>query len=446
VCGPAGVVVYSCSDLTKPCFPPITRFGGVSCATLLGNTLVFVGRPCVREVQAQQALMDVTPNLSAWRSCSLTSDGDHSGYSAEEEDEDLVRNHGSRSVRFLDLPSGKLFAELYMKSAFCAVGFNYFHVVVVLEDCTYVYNFSDITDTLKNLHYRPDMDEAYSPVVNRDGEFGCKPVAVIQTPLNYNGVFALSGKDGSSSSILVLPGMKAGSALLYNLTSGSRIILEKLHSHPIAALALSKDGHILATCSEEGKLINLVSIEPRTLQSLSSDKLIIKALRRGNTASHPTCLSFNPDGTLLATASISGTVHVFSNPADEWGKLVETAIKGDCEKETSTWSWITKFVPAPTPYIWKDYIFSCPCEPNTRLICGWGCPKDSKSKNFLVTVETDGSFSSYNITSGTKIGSSKSVEMIVSDGNASGPQMLRGPLPEGSAAPAPAPAPVAEEE
>jgi len=184
--------------------------------------------------------------------------------------------------------------------------------------------------------------------------------------------------------------------------------------------------------------------------------LIVRSLRRGNSASHPTCLAFNYNGTLLATASVSGSVHVFSNPADEWKNLVEHLIKGDTEKPpapaeqqsfiSSTWSWVkqvsTSAISAATPYVMKSFDSSYYSTPQTRVMCGWGLT-DGKSKNILVIVESDGSFSSHDIISRSKISSFKTVEMTVSDGSATGPQMLRGPLPEGSVAPAPAPAPVA---
>ena len=423
ICGPAGCAVYSCEDISKP-EKVITCFGGIACAALYGKLLVIVGRPYVHEEQKQYSLMRDEPNLGAWRAASLTDKAVMGDLQTEEEDEDMVRNHGMRSVRIVNLNNCEVVAELFMKSAVCGVGLNALNLVVILEDCTYIYKTYDVISSAMKL---PKADLAYGPFINGDD---CKPVAVIPTPLNTNGIFALSSGDGNSHSVLALPGAKTGSVVIFDITEMTRFDVEELHGHAIAALAISCDGNVLATCSEEGKNIILCSISGRSLTSIPPKQLAIRTLRRGNTPAVPTCLVLNKDATLLASASVNGTIHVFENPAEEWNNLIEQRI-AECtgttpEPETpapqqqmsffsATLSAISSFYvslyQSAVPIFAKDYIATIgPLTPQTRIVCGW-----NNEKRTLVVIESSGNISTYMAPYTTKKASSALVEMRIDD-------------------------------
>jgi len=274
------------------------------------------------------------------------------------------------------------------------------------------------------LDYKGDgLDQAYGPIVNCELPNGCKPVFTIETSLNPNGVFALSGNREGCPTMLALPGDECGSVLLYNLTTTSNYKITKLHGHPVAAIAISEDCRMMATCSEEGKNINLACIEERVLRTVSHSDMIIRTVRRGNSASVPTCLSFNSDASLLATASVSGSVHVFSIPDKDWRERVTKKIDAtsgsvsepDPEPKSfysSAMSAMGRLYNAALPYVMKDFDATVNLSPNSRIVCGWTVSKDKPS---VIVVESNGSLSSFAMPSCSKIISSHVPVMTIGE-------------------------------
>ncbi|KIH93747.1 phosphatidylinositol-bisphosphate-binding protein [Sporothrix brasiliensis 5110] len=77
------------------------------------------------------------------------------------------------------------------------------------------------------------------------------------------------------------------------------------HSSELAAIALSRDGSLLATASEKGTLIRVF---------LTANNGRVAELRRGVDQVSIFSLGFNPSGTLLACTSDKGTLHIFDIP------------------------------------------------------------------------------------------------------------------------------------
>ncbi|EPE08035.1 wd repeat domain-containing phosphoinositide-interacting protein 4 [Ophiostoma piceae UAMH 11346] len=77
------------------------------------------------------------------------------------------------------------------------------------------------------------------------------------------------------------------------------------HSSELAAIALSRDGSLLATASEKGTLI-------RVFHTTNSGR--VAELRRGVDQVAIFSLGFNPSGTMLACTSDKGTLHIFDIP------------------------------------------------------------------------------------------------------------------------------------
>lgn len=82
------------------------------------------------------------------------------------------------------------------------------------------------------------------------------------------------------------------------------------HSSELAAIALSRDGSLLATASEKGTLIRVF---------LTSNNGRVAELRRGVDQVTIFSLGFNPSGTLLACTSDKGTLHIFDIPHQATG-------------------------------------------------------------------------------------------------------------------------------
>ncbi|EKX34605.1 hypothetical protein GUITHDRAFT_90449 [Guillardia theta CCMP2712] len=78
------------------------------------------------------------------------------------------------------------------------------------------------------------------------------------------------------------------------------------HKHPIAHLALNRDGSYLASASRSGELIRLWGTQQGT------SLVLMRELRRGSTAAAIYSISFSAKSDILCCSSDSGTVHLFS--------------------------------------------------------------------------------------------------------------------------------------
>lgn len=123
--------------------------------------------------------------------------------------------------------------ELTFRSLVRAVRLCWDHVVVVLEQKIYVYNFSD----LKVLHQ-------------------------IETISNPKGICEVSQLAGSL--VLVCPGLQEGQVRVEHYsTKKTKLIMA--HESRIACFAITRDGQLLATASSKGTLIRIFNTVGGTL-------------------------------------------------------------------------------------------------------------------------------------------------------------------------------------
>ncbi|KAH0785906.1 WD repeat domain phosphoinositide-interacting protein 3 [Histomonas meleagridis] len=74
------------------------------------------------------------------------------------------------------------------------------------------------------------------------------------------------------------------------------------HSHPLSVIKFNSNGSLIATASESGTLIQLFDVK--------SEQLIAK-FRRGKLPAAIMCIAFSYESEFLAVASAKGTVHIF---------------------------------------------------------------------------------------------------------------------------------------
>ncbi|AAS50247.1 AAL119Wp [Eremothecium gossypii ATCC 10895] len=107
-----------------------------------------------------------------------------------------------------------------------------------------------------------------------------------------------SGLNATSSSGTV----KNGDVIFFNLQTLQPTMVIEAHKGEIAALALSKDGTLLATASEKGTIIRVFSVETCTK---------VYQFRRGTYPTRIYSLNFSDDNEFLAASSSNKTVHIF---------------------------------------------------------------------------------------------------------------------------------------
>lgn len=115
---------------------------------------------------------------------------------------------------------------------------------------------------------------------------------------NTNGLCVVShGKDFTIATL----GSNKGEIALWKLSNDSLKVISA-HKNNIDALAINADGSLVATASETGTLIKIFSTSTCELRY---------EFRRGSSSAKINDLSFSKDSNLLACSSANGTVHLF---------------------------------------------------------------------------------------------------------------------------------------
>ncbi|CAD7695509.1 unnamed protein product [Ostreobium quekettii] len=129
---------------------------------------------------------------------------------------------------------------------------------------------------------------------------------VLDTPPNPKGVCTLSS--GTDPCYLGLPSSSTSGVMrIYDvMVDGGNVLCEiNAHKGALACLAINHDSTMIASASLKGTIIQIHSL-PQAQRTLK--------LRRGSTPATIHCLSFSPAGVdppLLAAAGSHGTIHVF---------------------------------------------------------------------------------------------------------------------------------------
>lgn len=120
----------------------------------------------------------------------------------------------------------------------------------------------------------------------------------------------------------------SGEVLIFDTLALKAVNVVEAHRAPLSCIALNNDGTILATASETGTIIRVFSV-PRGLK--------LYQFRRGTYPSTIYSMSFNLSSTLLCVSSTTDTVHIFrlgsptpssrpgspgslGSPAGAWGR------------------------------------------------------------------------------------------------------------------------------
>ncbi|PGH05951.1 SVP1-like protein 2 [Polytolypa hystricis UAMH7299] len=123
-------------------------------------------------------------------------------------------------------------------------------------------------------------------------------LSVFETADNPLGLACLGEK------LMAFPGRSVGQVQLVELETGNVSIIPA-HSSPLRAITLSPDGSVLATASETGTLLRIFA---------TSNCAKMAELRRGVDHAEIFSLAISPSNTLLAVTSDKSTLHIFDLP------------------------------------------------------------------------------------------------------------------------------------
>lgn len=131
-----------------------------------------------------------------------------------------------------------------------------------------------------------------------------KLVDAIDTNINSRGLVALN--PDTTNEVLATPDKQEGFVKL-TLYRKSKSHVVKAHEHAIAALALNPDGRLLATASIQGTLIRLTNTETGSA---------LQELRRGSDTADIFNIAFDMKTTWISVTSDKATIHVFAVTKD----------------------------------------------------------------------------------------------------------------------------------
>lgn len=186
--------------------------------------------------------------------------------------------YSPNKVMIWDDHQGRCIGELSFRAQVRAVRVSRDKIVAVLEHKIFVYDFPA---DLKLIHQ-------------------------METIPNAKGLVALSSSTspGNGNSVLVCPGLHRGEVRVEHLSANAsnKTNFIAAHDSHLACLALTSDGHRLATSSDKGTLVRIFN---------TVDGTRLQELRRGADRAQIYSLAFSPNAQWLALSSDKGTVHLF---------------------------------------------------------------------------------------------------------------------------------------
>ncbi|KAJ4383746.1 autophagy protein [Neurospora sp. IMI 360204] len=184
--------------------------------------------------------------------------------------------------------------ELTFPSAVLAVRLNRKRLAVVLECQIYLYDVSNM-NLVQTIDTSPNPNAICALSPSSDSCY-----LVYPRPNPREDVGAKAPAHLPPPSQYVPP--KRGDVLVYDALNLKTVNVVEAHKSPLCAIALNHDGSMLATASETGTIIRVFSLP-------QGQKLF--QFRRGTVPTSIYSMSFNLSSTLLCVSSTSDTVHIF---------------------------------------------------------------------------------------------------------------------------------------
>ncbi|KAK0302314.1 Phosphatidylinositol 3,5-bisphosphate-binding protein [Friedmanniomyces endolithicus] len=198
-------------------------------------------------------------------------------------------------VIFWDAVLGKETARFHLHEPVLGVRLSGRWMVVVLRERTVVFEYQELQPRSLSSPHEDGSSTEKVPDPNEALRAPNKVKALYPTSTNDHALANLRGD------LLVLPAQSTGQVQLIPLSGGSKRVL-RAHNTSLRCLAISDDGTLLATASEQGTLIRVYSI---------SNVDQIAEFRRGSDHAIIFSLAFSPGNRWLACTSDKGTLHIF---------------------------------------------------------------------------------------------------------------------------------------
>ncbi|KAI0394565.1 WD40 repeat-like protein [Xylariaceae sp. FL0594] len=202
--------------------------------------------------------------------------------------------HSPRHLIIQNTKRGSIICELSFPSAVLAVRLNRKRLCVVLEDSMYLYDIANMSN-LQRIDTSPNPGAicALSPSSEN---------CYLAYPLPKPRDDSLEKRPQHAPPSSLYAPVTSGDVLIFDAVTLKAVNVIEAHRSPLSCVALNNDGTLLATASETGTIIRVFSVP-------KGQKLF--QFRRGTYPSTIYSMSFNMASSLLCVSSTSDTVHIF---------------------------------------------------------------------------------------------------------------------------------------
>ncbi|TAQ86261.1 hypothetical protein B7494_g5427 [Chlorociboria aeruginascens] len=187
-----------------------------------------------------------------------------------------------------------IICELTFPSAVLAVRLNRKRLAVILEEEIYLYDISNMT-LLYTIATSPNPNAICALSPSSEHCYIAYPLPKAREDMGDK-----RPSHAPPLSTYVAP--TSGDVLIFDTMELKAVNVVEAHRAPLSCVALNNDGTLLATASETGTIIRVFSI-PRGTKMYQ--------FRRGTYPSTIYSMSFNLNATLLCVSSTTDTVHIF---------------------------------------------------------------------------------------------------------------------------------------
>ncbi|KAJ3569738.1 hypothetical protein NPX13_g5982 [Xylaria arbuscula] len=190
---------------------------------------------------------------------------------------------------------GSVICELSFPSAVLAVRLNRKRLCVVLEDSIYMYDIANMS-LLQRVDTSPNPGAICALSPSSENCYFAYPL-----PKPRDESADKRPRHAPPASVSYAP-VTSGEVLVYDTLTLKTVNVVEAHRSPLSCIALNNAGTLLATASETGTIIRVFSVP-------QGQKLY--QFRRGTYPSTIYSMSFNVASSLLCVSSVSDTVHIF---------------------------------------------------------------------------------------------------------------------------------------
>ncbi|TVY85052.1 Autophagy-related protein [Lachnellula suecica] len=187
-----------------------------------------------------------------------------------------------------------IICELTFPSAVLAVRLNRKRLAVVLEEEIYLYDISNMT-LLRTIATSPNPNAICALAPSSENCYIAYPM-----PQARDDTGDKRPSHAPPLSTYVTP--TSGKVLIFDAVELKALNVVEAHRAPLSCIALNNEGTLLATASETGTIIRVFALPQGTK---------LYQFRRGTYPSTIYSMSFNLSSTLLCVSSTTDTVHIF---------------------------------------------------------------------------------------------------------------------------------------